>query len=62
MRFSQVFLKDKIFIEKIINFLEIKENDVFLEVGPGNGEITKEIIKKGAIVIAIEIDYNLFKA
>ncbi len=61
MRFSQVFLKDKNFIEKIVHFLEIKENDLFLEVGPGDGEITKEIIKKGAIVIGIEIDYNLFK-
>jgi len=61
MKFSQVFLKDKNFIEKIIDFLEIKEGDVFFEVGPGDGEITKEIIKKGAIVIAIEIDYNLFK-
>jgi len=61
MRFSQVFLKDKNFIEKIINFLEVKENDIFIEVGPGDGEITKEIIKRGAIVIAIEIDYNLFK-
>jgi len=61
MKFSQIFLKDKNFINKIIQSLEIKENDIFLEVGPGEGVITIEIIKRGGIVIAIEIDYNLIK-
>ncbi len=60
-RFSQIFLKDNFFIQKIVSCLNVKENDVFLEVGPGEGIITKEIIKQGAIVIVIEIDYNLVK-
>ncbi len=60
-RFSQIFLKDEFFIKKIVSNLNVKEGDVFLEVGPGEGIITKEIIKQGAIIIAIEIDYNLSK-
>ncbi|MEM0476754.1 MAG: 16S rRNA (adenine(1518)-N(6)/adenine(1519)-N(6))-dimethyltransferase RsmA [Candidatus Aenigmatarchaeota archaeon] len=61
MRFSQVFLKDKFYIQKIIQALEISENDVFLEVGPGEGIITEEILKKCSTLIAIEIDYILVK-
>lgn len=61
MRFSQIFLRDKLYIDRIVENLNIKQNDVFLEIGPGDGTITNEILKKGAIVIAIEIDYNLFK-
>ncbi|MCS7244922.1 MAG: 16S rRNA (adenine(1518)-N(6)/adenine(1519)-N(6))-dimethyltransferase RsmA [candidate division WOR-3 bacterium] len=61
MKFSQIFLIDKFYINKIIEALNIRENDIFLEIGPGDGTITYEILKKGAIVIAIEIDYNLFK-
>ncbi|MEO0144539.1 MAG: 16S rRNA (adenine(1518)-N(6)/adenine(1519)-N(6))-dimethyltransferase RsmA [candidate division WOR-3 bacterium] len=61
MRFSQVFLKDKFYIQRIIQSLKISENDIFLEVGPGEGVITQELLKNGAIVIAVEIDYNLVK-
>jgi len=41
---GQNFLTDKNTIEKIINTVSIADNEV-LEVGPGTGNLTKEILK-----------------
>ena len=42
---GQNFLIDKNIIDKIINTVPITGNEV-LEVGPGTGNLTKEILKK----------------
>ena len=43
---GQNFLTDINIINKIIDIGEINEKDDILEVGPGTGKLTKEIIKK----------------
>jgi 16S rRNA (adenine1518-N6/adenine1519-N6)-dimethyltransferase len=43
---GQNFLVDKNIIDKIINIISITDNEI-LEVGPGTGNLTKEILKKG---------------
>ena len=42
---GQNFLIDKNIIEKIINTVSIKDNEI-LEVGPGTGNLTREILSK----------------
>ena len=42
---GQNFLVDKNIIDKIINIILITDNEI-LEVGPGTGNLTKEILKK----------------
>ena len=42
---GQNFLVDKNIIDKIINTISITDNEI-LEVGPGTGNLTKEILKK----------------
>ena len=42
---GQNFLVDKDIIDKIINTVSITDNEI-LEVGPGTGNLTKEILKK----------------
>jgi 16S rRNA (adenine1518-N6/adenine1519-N6)-dimethyltransferase len=42
---GQNFLVDKNIIDKIINTIPITDNEI-LEVGPGTGNLTKEILKK----------------
>ena len=42
---GQNFLIDKNIIDKIINTVSVEGNEV-LEVGPGTGNLTKEILKK----------------
>lgn len=59
-RYSQVFLKDTNVLKKIVEKANIIEGDWVLEVGPGRGYLTTELLKAGARVIAIEIDKELF--
>ena len=42
---GQNFLIDKNIIDKIINTVSIRDNEI-LEVGPGTGNLTREILKK----------------
>ena len=60
---GQNFLKNKNKIKEIISHLEINDNDFILEIGPGHGELTKEILKelknKKFFVLAIEKDKRL---
>jgi 16S rRNA (adenine1518-N6/adenine1519-N6)-dimethyltransferase len=53
---GQNFLIDQNIARKIVNSLDIKEGDFVIEIGPGEGALTKEIIALPANVIAIEID------
>ncbi len=60
VQFSQVFLKDPEYIQKIVSALtEDRSLMTFVEVGPGEGVITKELLKEGATVHAIEVDLRL---
>ena len=42
---GQNFLIDKNIIKKIVNLVEIKKKNI-IEIGPGDGALTNEIIKK----------------
>lgn len=53
---SQNFLVDRNIIEKILREAVVKEGDYILEIGPGPGGITEELVKKKAEVIAVELD------
>lgn len=54
--YSQNFLIDQNIIRKIINLAQVDARDTILEIGPGLGAITKELLAKKARVIAIEKD------
>ena len=57
--FSQNFLKDILVKIKICHYLNPTKNDVFVEIGPGKGELTKTLLKKTNQVNAVEIDKDL---
>ena len=58
---GQNFLVDENMINKIINIIEIKSKNI-LEVGPGTGNLTSEILRKNPnSFLAIEKDNNLAK-
>ena len=58
---GQNFLIDKNIIKKIINITDIKNKNV-IEIGPGNGALTNEILaKKPKSLILIEKDFKLFE-
>ncbi len=57
---GQNFLIDKNIINKIINLIEIRNQNI-VEIGPGTGALTKEIIKKNPkSLILIEKDNKLY--
>ena len=58
---GQNFLKDKNILNKIINLNNLKEKNV-IEIGPGKGNLTDEILKKKPeSLIIIEKDFSLSK-
>lgn len=58
-QFGQNFLISKRFVESLISPLELSEKDIVVEIGPGDGIVTGELIKSQAFVISIEIDRTL---
>lgn len=59
-RLSQNFLVDKNILSKISQTCSVKKNDHILEIGPGCGALTKELLDFDANVLAIEKDHGLF--
>ena len=57
-KFGQNFLKDENIIQKIVRSADIKENSLIIEIGPGEGALTKELVNYGD-VLAYEIDHDL---
>ncbi len=58
-KFGQNFLIDTHVINKIINSAELNKDDLVIEIGPGIGSLTEEIVEQCGKLIAIEIDNNL---
>lgn len=58
-KFGQNFLQDKNVINDIVSSVDVKENDLVIEIGPGAGALTKKLVATGAYVLAYEIDTDL---
>lgn len=60
-QFGQNFLQSKKYLDDIYSTINISDKDIMLEVGPGQGALTSRLVKSGAIIKSIEIDYSLYK-
>jgi 16S rRNA (adenine1518-N6/adenine1519-N6)-dimethyltransferase len=58
---GQNFLFDENILHKIIRASEIKKGEKVVEIGPGLGVLTNELLEKGAKVLAIEFDRKMIK-
>ena len=58
-RLGQNFLTDKKKVKEIINAAEIKPWETILEIGPGLGVLTEELVKKAKKVVAVEKDLKM---
>ncbi|MBU2444901.1 MAG: ribosomal RNA small subunit methyltransferase A [Bacteroidetes bacterium] len=56
---GQNFLQDKNIIKKIIDAFNPTENETIVEIGPGKGALTDELITKKINLFGVEIDKNL---
>ncbi len=60
-RLGQNFLINPDVISDIIDFAKITKDDVVLEIGPGVGFVTEQLVKHAKKVIAIELDEEAIK-
>ena len=58
-RLGQHFLVDEAVLERILSAAELGHGDIVVEVGPGLGILTEGLAKRGAKVIAVELDFKL---
>ncbi len=58
-RFGQNFLHDRNQLIKLVEAARVRPGEVVLEVGPGTGTLTEELVAAGATVIAAEIDPDM---
>lgn len=58
---GQNFLKDKEVIHNIVDSVNFEGKNLVIEIGPGSGALSKEILKKADFAILYEIDTRLEK-
>lgn len=58
-RFGQNFLIDQNLVAKLVDESGVSAGDLVLEVGPGTGTLTEELLGRGCEVIACELDRGL---
>lgn len=56
---GQNFLTDRTVVDRIISSVDPAPDDFILEVGPGQGALTRELAESGAAVVAVELDRRL---
>jgi 16S rRNA (adenine1518-N6/adenine1519-N6)-dimethyltransferase len=61
-RLGQHFLTDRNLLRRIVDALEPAPGDVVLEIGPGKGSLTAELVARGVRIVAIEKDERLATA
>lgn len=56
---GQNFLIDDYVIKGIVEAADVSKDDLIIEIGPGLGTLTKELLEKAGKVICIEIDKRM---
>jgi 16S rRNA (adenine1518-N6/adenine1519-N6)-dimethyltransferase len=56
---GQNFLIDAVALEQIVTAAELSADDLVVEVGPGLGVLTYELVQRAGLVIAVELDKRL---
>jgi len=60
-RFGQNYLKDVNILKKIVDEVNPKHGDNILEIGPGRGALTDELLKRIDQITAVEIDNRVIE-
>ena len=60
-KYGQNFLQDQNILNKIANLIPIAEDDLIIEIGPGNGKLTASLVKHHSYYLAYEIDKDVKK-
>jgi len=58
-RLGQHFLRDQRIIQRIIEALAPRADETIVEIGPGTGALTTELVERAGRVVAVEFDSKL---
>jgi 16S rRNA (adenine1518-N6/adenine1519-N6)-dimethyltransferase len=58
-RLGQHFLKDPRTVQRIVKALDPRADETIVEIGPGTGALTAELVQSAGRVVAVEFDQNL---
>ncbi|OYT73787.1 MAG: 16S rRNA (adenine(1518)-N(6)/adenine(1519)-N(6))-dimethyltransferase [Chloracidobacterium sp. CP2_5A] len=58
-RFGQHFLRDANILRRIVAAAEVTSRDLIVEIGPGRGALTEQLLERAAGVVAFELDRDL---
>ncbi len=61
-KFGQNFLQCRESLENIVKLGELSKGETVVEVGPGHGVLTRELLQEGVTVNAVEIDPDVLPA
>lgn len=56
---GQHFLLDESVVERMVELADVQAGQMVLEIGPGLGVLTRCLLKRGATVVAVELDKRL---
>jgi 16S rRNA (adenine1518-N6/adenine1519-N6)-dimethyltransferase len=56
---GQHWLRERDVLSRIADYAEIEKKDTVLEIGPGLGTLTSELLRRAEKVIAVEFDHEL---
>ncbi len=56
---GQHFLTDRRVLSRILEAADLSSEDTVVEVGPGKGVLTRQLVKRARRVVAVEIDASL---
>jgi 16S rRNA (adenine1518-N6/adenine1519-N6)-dimethyltransferase len=58
-QFGQHWLRSEKALNRILKAAELTPQDTVLEIGPGQGILTKALLQQANQVIAVEVDWDL---
>lgn len=60
-KLGQHFLADTRYCSRMVEALDLRANEIVVEIGPGHGAVTELLASRAQSVVAIEVDYGLMK-
>lgn len=58
-KYGQNFLKNKEVLKNISSLVDVSENDLIIEIGPGKGALTEFLVQKKCYLLCYEIDERM---
>ena len=56
---GQNFLADPVYLRKIAEAADLSRDDLVLEIGPGTGNLTEQLLARAGRVVAVELDRRM---